>query len=547
MSLSKKLDMLTATEQKIKAKRMILLEKALQSENTTDLIKANNVINSLNNGGNSSSERKSYVVDPFALNRSLGYKDKNFSLSYRVLARMARTPIVNSIIRTRVNQIAAFAEPQRDRHSTGFVIQKRLNFSEWNKKQELTKSEHEIIDEITMFIQNCGNDDRWISDNFDTMVRKYMYDSFQYDQATFEVVPNHNPKRFVPAEFLATDASTFRIAESYDDDEYQQSRQRDAKAINGYYPSYVQLKQGTPSAEFYPWELSFGVRNPVTNIHNAGYGQSELEIMINIVTSMLWTDEYNRRFFSQGSMPKGFLKYKGALEPSQLQRFKQAWQSMMSGVYNSHKTPVFEGEQDLEWIDLQKSNREMEFSNYQEYLIKLGCAIYLIDPAEINFPLSGGAEQKAMFEGSNEARLKHSRDKGLYPALKFLQHQINKYIVWQIDPRFELKFVGLNTLTPEQELEMHIKKLTNFMTINEIREEYNLDSMEGVGDNILNGVFSQLKVQDQMLNQQLGEGEEADEFDGESEFDEANETKKAEEDNPFLEGFNTFFQKSLAK
>src|SRR5690606_23266229 len=113
--------------------------------------------------------------------------------------------------------------------------------------------------------------------------------------------------------------------------------------------------------------------------------------------------EYNRKFFSQGSAPKGILRVKGNMNEDKLAQFRQQWTSMMQGVTNSWKTPIMEADT-VDWIDLHKSHRDMEFTSWIEYLIKSACAVFSIDPAEVNFPLSGGAE-KALFEGDNKHRL----------------------------------------------------------------------------------------------------------------------------------------------
>ena len=89
-----------------------------------------------------------------------------------------------------------------------------------------------------------------------------------------------------------------------------QDRNDFGKKIHGYYPSFVQVYQNTKVNEFYPWELCFGVRNPSTSIYANGYGVSELEELINVVTSMLWGDEYNRRFFQSRFCSQRIVKNK---------------------------------------------------------------------------------------------------------------------------------------------------------------------------------------------------------------------------------------------
>ena len=264
----------------------------------------------------------------------------------------------------------------------------------------------------------------------------------------------------------------------------------------------MQIYQNAKVNEFYPWELCFGVRNPSTSIHANGYGCSELEDLINVVTSMLWGDEYNRRFFSQGSAPKGLLRIKGTNNEAALQQFKQQWQSMITGVMQGWKTPVVEA--DVDWIDLQKNNRDMEYTSWMEYLIKIACAIYSIDPTEIGWDISRSGGNSGLFEGSQAERLQHSKDKGLYPLLKFIQRKLNKYIVEQINPDFELVFMGLNGMTIDDELDMDIKKVNSFQTLNEIREKWELEPIEG-GDVPENATFIQAKnaaAQQEAMKQQ---------------------------------------------
>lgn len=565
---AKQLDAITLAEAKLKAKRFRTLEKALKSDSPDDMVKASQVINAIQNKANTE-EPKAFFIDPLQFNANLGYKDKAFSLTYTTLKRMAKTPIINSIIKTRKNQIADFAEPQEDKYSAGFVIRKKHKNG---VEQKMTEADKKIAFAITDFIMKGGNVGQWGSDDFDTFIRKIVEDSLTYDQMTFEVIRNRRGK---VESFIATDASTFRIADSFFDKDYDnaffarngaavwQDRSDFGPMVKGYYPAYVQIYQQAKVNEFYPWELCFGVRNPSTSIHANGYGCSELEDLINVVTSMLWGDEYNRKFFSQGSAPKGLLRIKGTNNEAALQQFKQQWQSMITGVMQGWKTPVVEA--DVDWIDLQKNNRDMEYSSWMEYLIKLACAIYSIDPTEIGWDISRGSGNSGLFEGSQAERLQHSKDKGLYPLLKFIQRKLNKYIVEQINPDFEFVFMGLNGMSISEELEMDIKKLNSFQTVNEIREKYELEPLEG-GDLPENATFVQAKNAEEQRKQQaqmqqsgMGAAEggeenydnmfvddEGDVEENSNPYDEyaedEDDTQKAHIENSFIKAFDNFLK-----
>lgn len=536
MNYANQLKTVEYAQAKLEMKRMSILEKAIKSDSPDDLIAASKAISKINKASNSPA--KAFFIDPLQFNANLGYKDKTFSLSYTTLRRMASTPIINAIIKTRKNQIADFAEPQADRYSTGFIVRKKAKNGIEAKMDEKDKK---IANAITDFLLNCGAENSWTNDDFDTFIRKIVDDSLTYDQMTFECIRNRRGKL---ERFMATDASTFRVAESAFDEDYNNqfftNRGADAwykrpvdksKEVNGYLPQYVQIYQNAVVNEFYPWELCFAVRNPTTSIYANGYGVSELEELINVITSMLWGDEYNRRFFSQGSAPKGLIRVKGGMSESAIQQFKQQWQAMINGVMNSWKTPVVQA--DVDWIDLQKNNRDMEYSSWMEYLIKLACAIYSIDPSEIGWDISRSSGNGGLFEKSEAERIQNSKDKGLYPMLKFIQRKINKYIVEQINPDFEFAFMGLNGMTIEQELDMDIKKLSNFATLNETRQKYDLPPIKDYGDIVENSIFWQAmqakqnqEQQQQMQQQQMGANGDEEDYD---EYDE----DENEQENPF--------------
>ena len=563
MNYAKQLQTIDYAQKKMEIKRMSIIEKAVKSDNPDDVIAATKAIQKVSGANKNVSPVKAFFIDPLDFNSNLGYKDKTFTLTYSTLRKMAGTPIINAIIKTRKNQIADFAEPQADRYSTGFVVRKKAKLGEG---MEMSDKEKKIANKITDFILNCGRESSWTTDDFDTFIRKIVDDSLTYDQMTFECIRNRKGEL---ERFLATDASTFRFAdcafrEDYNNPYftgrggslwYNSMPLDNYHEIDGYLPQYVQIYQGAVVNQFYPWELCFAVRNPSTSIYSNGYGTSELEELINVVTSMLWGDEYNRRFFSQGSAPKGLLRVKGNINEAALQQFKQQWQAMISGVMNGWKTPVVEA--DVDWIDLQKNNRDMEYSSWMEYLIKLSCAIYSIDPSEIGWDISRSGGNSGLFEASQAERIQNSKDKGLYPMLKFIQRKINKYIVEPIDPDFEFVFMGMNGITIEKELEMDIKKMSNFQTINETRQKWDLPELEvEAGDVISNSVFWQAYSHEkQQQNQQtqggfegFGGGEENETEDGgeyENPFDsfvdedadneDNEESEDAEGENPFDE------------
>ncbi len=459
---------------------------------------------------------KSLMIDPLAVQYALGYKDRKYSLTYDVLKRIPhQLGVVAAILQTRCNQVAAFSVPYRNSKSIGFAIKHK------DPSHETSKSEQEFIDDLEKFIYNCGaptpNPHNKIKrDDFETFLKKIVRDSLMYDKSTFEIVPDRLGQ---PYEFIAVDAATVRIAASNEvfgpDDTFmhrspvitnrllQMDERTPFKSMQmlasnkrkGERPDFVQVINGQIENVYYRDELAFGVRNPRTDIYIQGYGYGEMEQLITILTAHLYAEEYNRRFFMQGSAPKGILNFKGEnFTPDMLEGFKRQWRSNLEGVENSWKTPILQAEQGVEWIDLHPSNREMEYGQWVEYLIKITCAVFLMDPAELNFDLHGGVQQTPLFESSQEWKLKASRDRGLKPLLRFIAKQINEHIITQIDDHFVFDFVGLDELTEQEKHELRQEQVASYMTLNEIRRAEDLPDVED-GDTILNPTYIQARQQ----------------------------------------------------
>jgi len=540
MSFSDKVDILKTEEVRLRLEKDKLLQEGLASNDPTTLIKAQQYWQDVQQKGKIDS--KSILVDPFSIFHSLGYKERPSSVTYTTLRNMAGAPIIKAIIGTRIEQVATFSPAQDNEQAIGWMIRKKKGL--FQKDYKMTTADQKTAEALTYFLMDGGiSANNWHADDFDSFLRKLVPDALVLDQMTFEIIRNRIGQ---PLEYFATDGATYRLL-----DQNKIKQNPDKVEINGYWPLYVQVVEQLPRNDFYPWELCFGVRNPSTNIYKNGYGRSELEDLIKIVTWMLYGDQYNGKFFSQGAAPKGILKLSGNVNENRVLEFKQQWQAQVAGVVNAWKTPVLEADK-MEWIDLQKSNRDMEFSRWNEYLIKLSCAIYKMDPAEIGFPLGGSATSGgALFEGSNQVRLEYSQEKGLKPLLKFLMRKINKYLIHPLNPEFEFVWVGIDLEDEQKILEADIKKVTNFEGLKEVRKRRNLPPELDKDDIILNGIWFQYWSQMRMaggqesndaLAQFYGGGENpftGAEEQGQGQVDEVNpftlsETDQEGNENPFV-------------
>lgn len=478
-----------------------------------------------------------------------GYKETLSRISFQTLQRMGNLYCVKNVISTRIEQITRFLKFSTDEQKEGFTIRrKRSLFNSKEDMKEITKAEQKRVERIVRFLEDGGETDKWeMPDSFVTFVRKIMQDSLSIDQLAFEITRTRGQELH---QFKAIDGSMIRFLDTVDPN---YAHQFDQYRYKGYLPKYCQVfdqqivfnKQLNTYVMYYPWELGFGIRNVGTDIWQNGYGRSELESLIEIITYILNGVQYNGNFFKNGSNPKGFIKMNGPnTNQTQLNDFKQKWRQMLTGTENSHKIPIFAG-LDLEWVDLQKGNRDMEFDNWTKFLIVLLCSVYRIDPSELGFQFKEAANLFGQ-QGQRE-RLDHSKQKGLYPLLIFLQDIINKFLISELDEEMEFAFTGIEVEDEEKQVKLDSEKLSaGMVSMQDMFRKYSGREFDENKDIILNQVY-QTQKQASMFG---GEGmnQIVDDETGEPEAGVPNpfeEVEKSMKGNPIFERACEFIDKSF--
>lgn len=459
-------------------------------------------------------EPKGLLYDPFTALDQMGFREKPSATTFQTLKHMAlRTPPIAAILQTRCNQIAAFGRPQTDDYSLGFKIAMR------DPKAAMTPELQKRAAELTKWVMRCGNPDVKIKrPRFGKWLRQVTWDSLAYDQMTSEIVPS---RKGLPSYWRALDASSIRISDDLDElDDTEDTIQ------------YVQVYDDTIIAEFTESELMFGVRNPRTDIRMAGYGTSELELLLTIVTAILWGIDYNSKFFKQGTVAKGMINFKGAIPDRELIAFRRHWYSMLSGVDNAWRTPIVNSD-DVQWVNMQSSNRDMEFANWMDWLLKVTCAVYQIAPEEIGFQFGNTGQASTLSEGSQIDKIQASKDRGLEPLVRFVAEEIDQKIIEPLDDRFRIVFAGTDARTPERTIDLQTKQVKSIKTVNEVRAEIDLDPIEG-GDVILDPQYIGYLQGQQAMQAEAEEGGEG----GEDMFGEGDQVFEAEEDDSDVPGTN---------
>jgi len=513
------------------------LEKALRSENVEDVLKAQAFIAQQEKSGRAvKPDIKSILWNPSDIGfNGRGYRDPNNGIPFTTLQRMGDIYIIKAIINTRIEQIQNFLRYSDDDQKPGFQLRYKQVFG--GDIKEVSKKDMKVVEGLVRFLEDGGENDKWSSeDNFQDFTRKTIKDSLCLDQLCFEVVRSRSMK---VNKFRAVDASLIR---QLDTDDPRYASMFESYRWHGYLPRYAMVYDSqiirNPATDelvvYYPWELGYGIRNKTTNVFRNGYGCSELETLIEVVTWILWGMQYNGNFFKQGSQPKGFINVKNSnIDQGTLNEFRQDWKQTMSTVYNAHKIPVIQGI-DLEWIDLQQSNKDMEFTEWIKFLFVVTCAVYRIDPSELGFQFQDAA--RVFGQDGQKERLDHSQKKGLFPLLIFFQNIVNRYIISEIDDRFEFVFTGVDIKDESAQIEIDKKKLdAGVVSLEDMFRKYSGRDLDPEKDTILNSIYQTAQSNKMMggedmngaVDQMNGEG-------GGDDFDIADMLMQKSQGNPIL-------------
>jgi len=423
--------------------------------------------------------------DPYSVMDWGGWRQRPSSLTYETLRQMAiSNTVIAAILNLRIHQVGAFCRPQQGRYDKGFrVIQRDRR----DKKKAMTSAEQKEADAIERMLETTGfllPDERSADrDNFRAFSKKSVRDILTYDQWCFEKIRDRKGR---VSRFIALPSETIRPAVS--DIEHMDPAELRNRV------SHVQVYENTVIAEFASDDLAWCVMNPRSDLRTNGFGFSFTEQIVRLVTSWLFGFEYNTKFFTQGSAIKGLLNIKGAIPDRQMRAFRRMWYAQISSVQNAWKTPILNSD-DIQWVSMHSANREMEYAAWMDWLTKLICAVFGIDPIEINFIFGGGGtgSGSAMFDRRpNAAEVVESKDKGLRPLLTHMEDHLNQHVIWELNPDFEFSWTGFDAKAEQAERDAYMAEVTKLKTVDEVRALQDEPPLpNGLGEIILDPTYFQ--------------------------------------------------------
>lgn len=398
-------------------------------------------------------------------------------------AMVDQTPILNAVIFTRVRQIQRFCRvSDRNTDVPGFEIR------HIDKNHELAKDEQDSIELLNRFIMNCGWEFKprrrkaLKRDSFATFMAKVTRDTLTLDSVGIETEWKRDQALGMDG-FYAVDGGSIRLCT-------EQGYEGDDEIFA------LQVVQGRISCAYGYDDLIYEPRNPRTDVRVCGYGMSETELLIRVVTGFLNAMQYNIKGFDNNAIPKGMLHLTGNYGEQDLAAFKRYWNSMTKGVNNAWSLPVMVSKDQESKASFEKLGvefDEMYFAKWMTFLTSIICAIYGMSPSEINFDSFTGGATSALGGSDTAEKLAASKDSGLRPVLSYFENLMTDYVIGDFSDKYVFRWTGLDPQDAEKKHELRMA----ISTVNEVRAEEGKPPLAGLlGDAPLNQTLMQVYMQE---------------------------------------------------
>lgn len=207
---------------------------------------------------------------------------------------------------------------------------------------------------------------------------------------------------------------------------------------------------------------------------NAYRGMSPLKASATRVETEQYASLYQKNFFKNNARPDALLTTEESLDGEQREQMTEAWEERHQGGDNNSRLGILEGGMKYQQVSI--SQREMDYIESMKFtrddiLVAFGVPKALITTDDINY-------------ANAEAGLKMFLSETIKPEMSQLVEVLNEFL---IAPDFgEQFFLDFTDPTPEDRETLradHTAGYGKWLTVNEIRAEYNLDPIDG-GDEI---------------------------------------------------------------
>ena len=236
-------------------------------------------------------------------------------------------------------------------------------------------------------------------DSFRTLIEPAIEDLLVLDAGCIEIV---RTARGLPTQLYAANGADIRIDPAWDGGDPNS-------------PRYHWFPNGRWAKGLANEDLVYMMTRP------ASYrviGLSTLEILQSTIESDLQAAEYNRGLVTRAA-PAGVLNLGEDVTGEQVDAFRAYYEAEVSG---RSATAIMGGAKSIQWMGFGQNNREMQFMQWQLYLVRKIAAVFGLAAQDLGIT---GDLNRATAEVQQEL----SEDRGLRPLMLLVEEYINREIV----------------------------------------------------------------------------------------------------------------------
>lgn len=249
--------------------------------------------------------------------------------------------------------------------------------------------------------------------------------------------------------------------------------------------AYVQMFDGVVTAGFTADEISVHISNPSDEENRFGYGESRLELSLDVTTTLLYAWNYNRELFKT-NWPESIVSVSGDFDQDGFLAFKQ---QMMAEVGQGgwHRMPFINSNGDgqggadafkIEAHKLRDTPKDMMFDNLVRLMCMFKCAAYGAPATTLNLAMDSGGGT-SLFGHDPKSEIEFSKDQWLMPALTDMCEWLTDSIIKPTYDDLRVVIVGLEPEDEKSIVDLRVARVDKWATRNEARME---EGKKPVGD-----------------------------------------------------------------
>jgi phage portal protein BeeE len=181
-------------------------------------------------------------------------------------------------------------------------------------------------------------------------------------------------------------------------------------------PRYFWYPDGQPRASWSNADFTYIMSRP------ASYrvvGLSSMEVLKLTIDAELGGSAYNARQVTSAA-PDGMLDLGEGVRPDQVEKFKAYWLSEIAG---KGAMAILGGSRGAKFLPFRQSNRDMQFVEWQNYLLRKTALVFQMSPVDLNAVTDVNRASAGVLQENTD-------DRGIRPLLGLMADYYTREIVW---------------------------------------------------------------------------------------------------------------------